>query len=535
MKMQKLRDFGLAMILADPAARAVKIRGFIACSLLGLATAGSTNAGVMDNSVLLDGQGRHDVVALDEEREDLIAMGFDPADPVILNLYREEKNALATAKAVTAIGDFSVRTSWGSSGYTNDLYFSNFDGLKTAKLDNGNVVTLGRGRKGFLLGDMQFVLTQRNPAGEIVKWADVPSYYSDNDDEYIVYPNGREGLSPLRGVHDLKVYNNRIYVLTTAQYSTTAWVPLVRCFTTTGASCGWSSYLFMGSGDQDGVAFDIDGGQMAILARNGPGTTGGFRVVRYKVESSGSLTFVSERTFATPHGDNRAEPVAIAIKLSLLTYDGYFVLYTRKFSSDTNNKDYDPCLFAVAANDAPDNYFSGPSYFCRSFDEVDSSKEDRAISLKAQGWRDFTTMRWHISIDVAVHVARKYEDGIGVWRVLDGASDSDFGKIGGTAGTIARGLGRVVVGGCGPLSAGGSDVGLGCSTVPLVINQKGHYPSAIDRAGSDLIVLGMESRTWNEAGLGLRTLDSPLFVRLNSTSGKLEQITTVRHPSSAGD
>lgn len=469
----------------------------------------------------------------DHERSELLAMGFDPDDPVILAIYREERQALGSPKALAAAGDFFVRKEWGTNGHAFDSYFRDLVGLKAVSPLNGNVITLGRGRKGLAGGDMQFVLTKRDKNGVRLKWDDVPNAFADVNKEYIVYPNNGTGLSALRGVHDIKVHNNRIYVLATAHFSGNTWVPLVRCFTLTGADCGWRSRVFSLSPTdpvQDAVAFDIYGDQMVILARYSLGESGGFRVVRWGINPDGSLSEGTTMEFLTPGGSSRTEPVDIAAKRRpLLTtgaglYSGFYVAYTRKWSGDANNKDYDPCLLSVKADDTPSSDLAGGSSLCRPFDELESSREDRAISLKTTSWGDWP-WGWQSSVEVLVSVARKRSDGIGVWRILNGENDLNFGQIGGPAGNHARGLGRVVVGGCGPLTTGGELVGDGCPSLPL-LGAVTHTPKALAYMGNELALVG--HTRWS-------SIVSPLFVRLDGSSGKREQITSFRHPDSDSD
>lgn len=217
----------------------------------------------------------------------------------------------AVSGAAAAVEDLRVDTDWGDSGHAAEAFLDNHVGVKLATLGNGNTVTLSRGSGAFV--PLQALLLQRSPSGAVVPWADVPPMFSGGG-AYIVYPNSLQGASELVDVVDLKVYEGRIYVLLTARTSAAFHVPLVRCFTFTGADCGWFSQEFPGLAEQGAVAFDIFGDRIVILARNGAYGNAGFRVARWAIASDGGFSHISDTDFPPPQGDPFVEPVDIAAR-----------------------------------------------------------------------------------------------------------------------------------------------------------------------------------------------------------------------------
>lgn len=439
----------------------------------------------------------------------------------------------AVSGAAAAVDDLRVDADWGDSGYAAESFLNDQIGEKLATLGNGNTVTLSRGSNAS--SPLQALLLQRSPSGAIVPWADVPPVFSGGGGAYIVYPNNALGASSLDEVVDLKVYEGRIYVLLTVSASTGSRVPLVRCFTATGADCGWFSQEFSGDPEQAAIAFDIFGDRIEILARNGASGSAGFRVARWEIASDGSFSHLSDVSFSSPGGNPRAEPVDIAARRPSnpysTSYRGYFVAYTRKFSSDPVDLNYDPCLLSVKSDDSPGTDLAGGSVLCRPFDEPESSLADVAVELRTRSWED-AALQGHFSIEVMARVDRRQAEGVGVWRIVDGQPDVAFGALGGPAGQGARGQGRVVWGGCGPLASGGSDVGLGCHR-PTMAGIGQHLPAAFTAMGPDLVLVGLERWTI-PVGSGSANDNSPMLFRVELATGALKQFDLFDHPGFSG-
>ncbi len=474
-----------------------------------------------------DALARAGVDAIANERDALLALGQSPDDPVALAAYRAEASSPADLDAITAAGDFILDGSWGVGGLAPDRYAGANDGtyrgIKSAALANGDLVVVGEVQ--FSSGGTRYLgITRRGANGARVTWTGVAPEYSAFSGQYILWPGTNTSLPPVYNVKDVKVHDNRIYVLVTGNMSSPdTYAPNVICFNADGSGCGWWYAAYdPDSPINDAVAMDVLGGRLVVLGRHSLGPTGGFWTVKWTVDSGGGLVDAVFTDFPTPAGYSRSEPVDIAFRrvgVVALTNPGYYVLFTKKFSADAANLDYDPCLLAVTPTNTPDTNFpaSTAGVRCKPFDQTDSGLTDRAVALVTNGWRTFAPIVNHEGVQVLVNVARSQTPGIGMWELLDRVDHPRFGAIGGVAGEHALGGGRALYGGC-----GSGDLGEGCP--PIVgLGISTHVPMDLDLIGGDVGIVGYR----HGPGLvGGGYIDSALFVRVHGDSGELRQFTT---------
>jgi len=243
-----------------------------------------------------------------------------------------------------------------------------------------------------------------------------------------------------------------------------------------------------------------------VLGRHSLGVTGGFWTVKWDVESGGGLADATFGDFPAPGSYDRSEPVDIAFRRvgSLVPIGGnpgYYVLFSRKWSADSANEDFDPCLISVTGANEPDSSFAAPSGVrCKAFDQADSTRKDKAVALTTNGWGGFGDDA-HEGVQVLASVARSIRNGIGMWELLDRADHPVFGADG-------LGQGRIVFGGCGP------DGGQGCSADALF--RASHTPTDLAISGGSLMVSGY--RTTVLAG------ESSLLGVVHGHFGTVEQL-----------
>lgn len=468
------------------------------------------------------------------EREEMRALGQNPDDPIALNAYRAETQA--SPDTTTATGDFILNTGWGSGGLNPERYAGSDDGsyrgIKAARLSTGEVVVVGAVRFS-ASSALQLGITKRKADGSRATWSGVDPQYSQFSGQYIVYPNTNITVPSIYSVHDVKVRGDRIYVLVTGHLtSPNTYAPNVLCFNANGSGCGWwFAYFNPGSSVNDAVAMDIHADYLVVLGRHSLGETGGFWTAKWKINTGGGLENATFTSFPTPGGYDRSEPADIAFRrigsLVVAANPGYYVLFTKKVFSDAANTDYDPCLLAVKSDHTPDTSFDTAGVRCAAFDDAESSRTDKAVALATNGWSEFSggLLVNHEGVQALVSVARKTDDGIGVWELLDRANHPRFGATGGAAGSHARGSGRVVLGGC------GASEGEGCFSP--IFGSAEHTPMDLANVGEDMVVVGYRYGT-GLIGSGSTRRESTLLARLHGDSGELRQFTTFASGYSEG-
>lgn len=460
--------------------------------------------------------------AIATERAALQALGLSADDPVALAALRAAQ-VDHPGPSVAAAGDFVLDTTWGNAGIAPDRYAGpdggTYRGIKAAALSGGLQVAVGEVRLS-PSSPTYLGITKRDASGTRVAWSGVAPPYSVYGGQYIVWPYNDAAAPEVFSVHDVRVRSNRIYALATVRLtSPQTYAPAVVCFDANGASCGWwFAYYSAGSVVNDAVAMDILGDRLVVLGRHSLGESGGFWTVKWSIASDGSLVDPTFGNFPAPAGQARAEPVDIAFRrVGLLppANPGYYVLYSRKFSSNAEDVDYDPCLLGVTAAHEPDTSFGGAGVRCKPFDRPGSGLTDRAVALVTLGWQDFATLTVHEGVQVLVSVARSGRPGIGVWSLLDRVDQSSFGALGGDSHGL--GGGRMLFGGC----EGG--VGEGCSVLPP-IGHNAHMPADLAIVGDDIAIVGY--RYGPGFVIGGNDTETPLFARVDRGTGALLQLAT---------
>lgn len=462
----------------------------------------------------------------ERESRDMSALGLNPDDPVALNAWRAEVDS--NPNAIAASDDFALNTAWGTGGLNPERYAGSNDGiyrgLKAATLSTGEVVVIGTVKFNDA-SPLQLGITKRKANGSRATWTGVASQYSHYSGQYILYPNTNTSVPSVYSVHDVKVRGDKIYVLVTGKLmSPNTYAPNVLCFDAGGSSCGWwFAYSNGNSSVNDAVAMDIHQDHLVVLGRRSFAETGGFWTAKWRLGATGGLEDPAITDFPAPGGIDRSEPADIAFRRigSLVLpggNPGYYVLFTKKVFADAASTDYDPCLLAVKSDNTPDTSFDNAGVRCAVFDDAESSRKDKAIALVTNGWSSFSgsSLVNHEGVQSLVSVARKTDDGIGVWELLDRASHPRFGATGGAAGAHARGGGKVVVGGCG--ASGGE----GCFSA--IAGSALHAPMDLANVGADMFVVGYRYGS-GFAGGGTRR-ESALIARLHGDSGELRQLTT---------
>ena len=424
-----------------------------------------------------------------DETEAMIALGFNPDDPIARTAFLAESQASPDGIGAVNAGDYMLDSAWGTGGLAPERYAGDNDGtyrgIKAARLSNGDVVVVGEVT--FSGGVKQVGITRRGANGARIAWPNVDAQYSHFGAQYILYPNTNTSVPPIYRVHDVKVYGNSIYVLVTGNLSDPdTYAPNVLRFGTDGSGPTWWFAAYTpGSSVNDAVAMDIYNDKLVVLGRHSLGVTGGFWTVKWDIESSGDLADVTFGNFPAPGTYDRSEPVDIAFRrvgtlIPVGGNPGYYVLFSRKWSADAANEDFDPCLISVTGNHQPDTTFANPGGVrCMAFDQPDSSRKDKAVALTTNGWGGIGGDA-HEGIEILASVARSVRNGIGMWELLDRANHPVFGADG-------LGQGRIVFGGCGP------DGGEGCS--PDAVFRASHTPTDLAISGGYMMVSGYRTST----------------------------------------
>lgn len=461
----------------------------------------------------------------EREYQGMLALGLNPNDPVALNAYRAEIES--NPDAVTASDDFVLNTTWGNGGLNEDRYASSdagtYRGIKAARLSTGELVVIGEVQTS-PSSPRQLGLTKRKTDGSRATWTGVDPRYSQYGGQYLIYPSSNAAAPPVYRVHDVRVSNDKIYVLVTGHLaSPNIYAPNVLCFNANGSACGWwFAYSNDSSATNDAVAMDIYGDYLVVLGRHSFSPSGGFWTAKWKINGGGGLDDLAVTGFPTPGGYDRSQPADIAFRrlglLSPLGSPSYYVLFSKKWSADASNEDVDPCLFAVKSDNSPDTSFgSAGGSLCATFDEPESTRKDRAVALSTNGWTTFSggTLVSHEGVQVVVNVARKTKDGIGVWELLDRVNHPRFGATGGPAGVHARGAGRVVFGGC------GASEGEGCFNP--IRGSALHVAMDIAAIGTDMGVVGYR---YGGGLIGSGDRESTMLVSVQGDSGEVRQFST---------
>lgn len=445
-----------------------------------------------------------------EAYEAMVALGFNPDDPVARAAFLAVSQASPDGIEAVNAGEYMLDAAWGDGGLAPDRYAGSdegvYRGIKAARLSNGDVVVVGEVT--FPGGAKQVGITRRGPNGARIAWPNVDAQYSHFGSQYILYPNGNTGVPSVYSVHDVKAHGSDIYVLVTGHLTDPdTYAPNVLRFGADGSGPGWwFAYDDGGSSVNDAVAMDIYNDKLVVLGRHSLGVTGGFWTVKWDIESGGGLANATFGDFPAPGGYDRSEPVDIAFRRigSLVVIGGnpgYYVLFSRKWSADAANEDFDPCLLSATGANEPDASFAAPSGVrCKAFDQTDSTRKDKAVALTTNGWGGIGSDA-HEGIQVLASVARSVRDGIGMWELVDRADHTVFGAGG-------LGQGRVVFGGCGP------DGGQGCS--PDIIFRASHTPTDLAISGDYMLVSGY--RTSTLAG------ESSLLGKVHGHFGTIEQL-----------
>jgi hypothetical protein len=301
------------------------------------------------------------LASAEREHDQMRALGLNPADPVALSAYRAEMQS--SPASVMAAGDFILNPAWGSGGLSADRYAGanegEYLGKKAAMLSNGEVVVVGRVK--FNSGSSrQLGMTKRKADGSRAVWTGAAAQYSQYGGQYIIYPNTNTSVPPVWDVVDVKVRNDRIYVLVTGQLSSpSTYSPNILCFNADGSTCGWwFAYMTASNPTNDAVAMDIYADHLVVLGRNSLSRTGGFWTVMFPFNADGSLGTSSGANFPAPGGYDRSEPADIAFRRSTL-----FVLGAPRTTTCCSRKNSRPtpaittttpaCLPCAAATTRP--------------------------------------------------------------------------------------------------------------------------------------------------------------------------------------
>jgi hypothetical protein len=309
-------------------------------------------------------------------------------------------------------------------------------------------------------------------------------------------------------VHDVKVSGDNIYVLVTGHLTApNTYAPNVLRFNVNGSGPGWwFAYGDSGNPVNDAVAMDVHNGKLVVLGRHSLGVTGGFWTVKWNVGADGSLSDATFGDFPAPGGSDRSEPVDIAFRRigSLIVIGGnpgYYVLFSKKWSADSANEDFDPCLLSVTGSNQPDETFFTGGVRCKAFDQAESTLKDKAVALTTNGWGLIGDT--HEGVQVVASVARSSYDGIGMWELVDRADHTVFGAGG-------LGQGRIVFGGC-----GAGNIGEGCSA--LVILRGSHTPTDLAISGDYMLVSGYKTGSLGE---------SSMLAQVHGHTGEVRQVGT---------
>lgn len=467
----------------------------------------------------------------DRERAEMAALGLNADDPIAIAAYRAEVDA--DPNAVMAAGDFVLNTAWGSAGLYGERYTSSnngtYKGIKAAKLSTDETVVIGQVQFS-AGGTKQLGITKRAANGDRVVWSGVSSDYGHSSKQYIIYPNAVSTLPPIYSIHDVKVVGSRFYVLVTGRLTTPAiYAPNVLCFNNDGSTCGWWFAYPNTAFVNDAVAMDVYQGKLVVLGRHGADESGGFWTATWSMNlGNGSLSALNVTDFPTPGGYTATWPADVAFRRSASGVADYYVLYNwRVFPSIPSDTNVNPCLFAVKFNGTPDTSFGTNGLRCTYFDEPGSTSRDIGVALTTNAWGSVGDS--HEGIEVLVDVAQKTDPGIGMWELLDRVNHPRFGAVSGAAGSHGRGGGRIVFGGCGQNSVGGS-IGEGCFNA--LRGSALHKGLDLAIVGSDMVVAGYRYGS-GYVGTTARKYSTSI-ARVLGDSGEVLQFTTFSSGYSEG-
>ncbi len=466
----------------------------------------------------LSGQGEvePDLSPTDRLRQALAQLGMDPDDPANLAAARLE-HGIWTDVVMGGTRAAVVDERYGVNGWAPDQFAGSSNGIyrtvAAARLANGDIVEVSRVQFG--AGQkVNLGITKRNSRGQRIPWANVHANYTHFSGQYILYPNLSTHIAEIYNVHDVQIYNDRIYVLITDRFLNAGnayFRPHLAIFGLDGSHQGWWAWCQnCPSTTQDGVAMDISAGlagaNLVILGRHSlSNSTGGFWTVRMPLDANGNPGEASFANFPTLAGHNRFSPVDVAFRGTspLLFTSSYYVLTSRKFVASSDSDDYDPCLLAVGSNNQADGTFGISGLRCMPFDQIGSNSTDRGVALQTRGSATVPTVEhvWVLS-----SVARASRNGYGIWKMTDRADSAEFGNLGG---------GRSLYGGCGT-----GNVGEGCPAPGPIFTwpAKHHIPTGLYQISNSLAISGyVDAGNPTILGGGIR----PYFSQQHILSGDL--------------
>lgn len=415
---------------------------------------------------------------------------------------------------------FEKDTRWGAEGVSADRFAGANDGnyrsVAGARLSDGSTVLVSVVEyPGF---PRQLGITRRNGKGQRIAWPNASASYGGFGNQYLLWPNNNGSPPPaVFDVHDVALHDSKIYALVTANIDG-KYLPVLVVFRENGSFAGWWFASFGDQITQDGVALDISGNSVIVLARNSLAAAGGgFWTWRATLDANGAPQDGLYTDFPTPYNNNnRSGPVDIEFRSSVLLFPpqsnpSYYVLANYKFSADNNSDDHDPLLVAINHDGTIDTSFGTAGGLTRPFDMVTGGR-DMAIGLDVRGVLQIGPPTTNVEeIYAVVSVQRSERNGTGVFKLRSRTADNTFGNLS---------TGRAIFGGC-----GGSPIGEGCvSTGPIfTFPAKHNHPTDIAVSGSSVAVSGyQDGGTSGTLGSGIY----PTLAVLNTSSGNLEHLSS---------
>ncbi len=385
--------------------------------------------------------------AIDAALDDLNLLdpNLDPDDVLDLLADLTGDASLAAPKGGPAAVGYLKHPKWGSQGWGTDAIADTtgtgfYRAQAAVRLGNGDVVVAGTTRRDVAGARSHMGVVKYNSRGQRVRWTGVNADFGFHNNEYIRFPNNEAwgNTRQFIAVNDVKIHDNRIYVLFTFVEGGTRRAGVIR-WGDTGAALGWWPISPSDGAIRDGVAIDVYGNQMIVLGRRSldiNDSNGGYWINRATIAGNGDVTWAPSPT--TLFNGSRIIPTDIRIQrigLGSIPFgpQKFYVTDSYKPSASANIR---PCITRWNADNSLDNSFNA---LCNPFGSGGAARPDKhdwAVGLYNHGYSTIGGVIGEVLYMTTTYQANA--DRIGVVKLVNGAPDTTFGNV----------FGGKVYGGC---------------------------------------------------------------------------------------
>lgn len=322
---------------------------------------------------------------------------------------------------------------WGDNGWGTDrvggAIGTGFHRAQAAvRLGNGDVVVAGTTRRPVTGTGTHMGLVKYNSRGQRVRWTGVNADFGWSNNEYIRFPNEEAwgNTRQLIGVNDVKIHDDRIYVLFTFLEGGTRRAGVIR-WGANGSAGGWWAISPNDGTIRDGVAMDILGGHLIVLGRRShdiADSNGGYWINRATIASNGNITWA-------------ASPTTLELSLRLVPADirfqrtGAIPAVPPKFyvaESYRPGATIYPCISRWTTTNTIDTSFGNNGLRCNPFGAGSGVRDDK---------HDWAVGLYNLAPslgDEVMYMTTTYQanaDRIGLVKLVNGAPDTLFGNAAG--------------------------------------------------------------------------------------------------------